>query len=55
MPKTCICTASNSEYFFLLLGLLHSIREKAPDRVPVCVLDIGLTDRQVRLLQALDL
>ena len=54
MPKTCICTASNSEYFFLLLGLLHSIREKAPDRVPVCVLDIGLTDRQVRLLQALD-
>lgn len=54
MVSACICTASNAGYFALALGLFNSIREKAPRPVPICVLDIGLTDRQVRLLEALD-
>jgi hypothetical protein len=54
MPRACICTAATSDFVPLLLGLINSIREKAPDRLPICVFDLGLTDRQVRLLRALD-
>jgi hypothetical protein len=55
MERFCICTAANSKYFPFLLGLVLSVREKSePLRVSLCVLDIGLTDRQLRLLRSLD-
>ncbi len=53
-PDFCICTAANSPYIGLLLGLLHSVRENAEaGDVSFCVLDVGLTQRQIRLLRAL--
>ncbi len=54
MPDFCICTAANSAYIGLLLGLLHSVRENPEARdMSFCVLDVGLTERQIRLLRAL--
>ena len=42
--KIAIVTACDSRLFYLLQGLILSIREKAKRPVDICVLDIGLTD-----------
>ena len=47
MKKT-IVTLTDSNYFPLLEELIHSIRKfKESENVDICVLDAGLTDRQI--------
>ena len=54
MTSKAIVTLADSNYFSLLLELIHSIkRYKESESISICVLDAGLTEDQCKILKSL--
>ena len=52
MNSNAIVTLSDSNYFDLLLELINSINKNDKNKsVSICVLDAGLTDKQINIIK----